>query len=218
MIKKTIMRGIISTRVVLVILIITSASVILIALSIFVWLQTRPPNTSLGDNSSSFFSIFYGNKSSPVTPPISNGVASSTEVTSVALRGGGNMTVRNFLSDPDVSNVGTSTTDTTGYYIVSQPYPPEVVPDSDGSGSYYHLSYFPQDKSFLITILKEPVGDVRREAIADLSARIGVSGAELCSLVIEVGTPTWVNSFFGARSLGVPGCLGSVEISGDPKF
>lgn len=212
------MRGIISIRVALVILIITTASAILLALSIFVWFQTRSPNTSTDGNSSSFLSIFYGNQPPSVTSPVSDGAASSTTTgTSVALKDGGKIMVRDFLNDPGVLLTGTSTTDA-GYYIVAALYAEGVVPIPGGENPRYQIDYFPGDSSFSVYILQEPVGEVRQEAIADLSARIGVSGAELCSLVIEVGTPTWVNDFFGARSLGVPGCPGSVEISGDPQF
>lgn len=209
------MRGVISTQTALVILIITIAGTILAALAVFVWFQTRPPSSDASSTSSNPFSIFYGKKPVVITPIVSTTTTSAT--ISVALKDGGVTTVRDFLNDPGVLLTGTSTTDG-GYYIVAASYPEGIVPIPGGEDPKYQIDYFPGNSSFSIYILQEPVGDVRREAIADLSARIGVSGSELCSLVIEVGTPVWVNEYFGARSLGVPGCSGSVEISGDPKF
>ncbi len=216
MIKKFTMRGMISTRTILVILIIIATIVIIGGVSFFLVSQDQPQNQDSSPSSQNPFFNFFNPKPSQ-NPSQNNGAIppGSTGNIDVALTAGGTLSVRNFLGDPGVSNLGTSTADTVGYYLLSKPYPTGVAPDSNGSGSYYDIEYFPMDKSFLITLYREPLGEVRRAAAEDLGNRLGISGKALCSLVVEVGTPVWVNDTLGARSLGLPGCPGAQPFEGD---
>lgn len=215
MIKRSTMRGIISRQTTLVILIVLAAVAVIAGVSSFLWFQTRPDAKSdvVYFDTSSF--TFSHTKPVLQTPSANtNGNPPAGDFMTVAGKGGEVVTVRNFLNDSGVTLTGTSTSDG-GYYLVAQPYPEGVTPVIGGEDASYEILYFPLDSSFLISILHEPIGEVRREAALDLAERLGLSSTELCAVVVQVGTPVWVNDFYGARSLGLPGCPGSIQMSGD---
>jgi len=182
-------------------------------ISFFVWLQSKPDGQgAILDFNNSFFAFPGNNTPQNVSPGTGTGPNTEGSMT-VAGRDGTSITVRNFLNDPGVMLTGTSTSDG-GYYIVAEPYPEGVTPIVGGEDAEYEILYLPADSSFLIALLREPIGEVRRKAADDLKQRLGLSDSELCKIVVEVGTPTWVNEFFGARSLGLPGCPGAVPMGG----
>lgn len=85
----------------------------------------------------------------------------------------------------------------------------EDMPQLDKS---YNISYFGNDESFNISLLEEPLGEVRRQAEQELAMRLGVAVEDLCRLKVRVGTALVTNQFVSGRDLGVSVCPGSVQI------
>ncbi len=93
-------------------------------------------------------------------------------------------------------------------------YPPTGNTDTPGSIDYQIL-YFVPDKSFLVSLMKEPLGDVRRRATVDLVNRLGITKAQVCTLVAEVMALPNVNEYYQSISLGFPNCPGATKFQGD---
>ncbi|TAJ15894.1 hypothetical protein EPO56_00530 [Patescibacteria group bacterium] len=170
--------------------------------------QNSNPNIS---NLFPFLRVQNNNTSTPVN------TATSTNQVPIALKGGGTLSVRNFLNDPDVRLTGTSTSHA-GYYILSSPYPEGVAIIPGDEDPRYKISYFPFDNGFQIAILREPINEVRREAVVDLRDRLGLSNKELCDVAIDVVIPWWVNEQYSTPLPGIPGCKDSAFLPGDENF
>lgn len=118
------------------------------------------------------------------------------------------MSVRDFLHDPGVRRMGSG--DQYDYYaLVGNPQSEE---NADGP---YRIIYTPLDRSFGIFLSRKPLSETRKKAAADLARRLGLSSKQICLLAVEVGTSDTVDTSFGSRSLGLPGCPGAVKLPGD---
>ncbi|TAK59016.1 hypothetical protein EPO14_01710 [Patescibacteria group bacterium] len=81
--------------------------------------------------------------------------------------------------------------------------------------SAYEILYSPEGTFFIVVILKEPIGEVRRSATKNLIEKLGISNADICTLVADVNVPYFVNEFYSAKNLGFPGCPGAEKFEGD---
>lgn len=125
---------------------------------------------------------------------------------------GGTMPARDFRSGPGVEEWSNNEGSRISYSYVSSPY-------SRAESPSYALTYFPNDESFFVHVLGEPVGPTRRRAASDLAGRLGITLKDLCRLVAKVNAPEYENYATGrGRSIGFPGCPGSVRFPGDPQF
>ncbi len=121
----------------------------------------------------------------------------------------GTLLVRDFMSDDGVW------TSADGTYVVI-----EGTESATGTtdGVPYEIVYFPEDKGLLVSILAEPIGEVRRDATYALLTKLGIDLPELCTLVAQVTVPRGINDFYLGMNLGFPGCPGATEFPGDPVF
>lgn len=117
----------------------------------------------------------------------------------------GTISVKDFTVGPGISK-------TTGTFYVTYPATGDIT--TPGSIEY-QIFYFTDDRSFLVAILKEPIGVIRRRASADLANRLGISRTLLCNLVSNVTVAPGTNDEYDGLSLGFPNCPGARRFIGD---
>ncbi len=168
-------------------------------------LISTPKQANISSNPfASFFPSQTGVNTGGTKTPTPSAGNSSTKLLEVRTAGGSVM-VKDFTKSSDVAS-------STDNFSVS--YPKGTEPGT--LEAEYQIYFFPFDKSILVSILKEPIGEIRRKAADDLAARLGVSAKDLCKLVAEVDIPRGVNDFYTGMSLGFPGCPGATKFEGDP--
>ena len=90
----------------------------------------------------------------------------------------------------------------------------QVAGDADGD---FLITYIPADQfgsqaQFLISLLQEPLGEVRRRAESALKVRLGISEQELCGLDAQVWTGSDVNETYAGYDLGLSFCPGATVL------
>lgn len=165
-------------------------------------------------SSSDYFSNllpFSNSKEGNATLPSSQGTQTDIKTTgTIPVRTlGGMMETRDFTKDTDV----TITTEGDAFLLA---FPKEF--EFSDTGLQYEISYIPEEQRIYLSILKEPIGDIRRTASNDLTQRLNISSKELCVLDVLVVAPRWVNDYYADKNLGFPGCPGAVKFQGDPTF
>jgi len=73
----------------------------------------------------------------------------------------------------------------------------------------YSISYISEDTSFTVSILSEPLGEIRLRAEKDLLVRLGISENDACRLRYEVLVPYSVNPLYAGKNLGFSFCPGA---------
>jgi hypothetical protein len=173
-------------------------------LSLFLFFPQKNQEIS---SPSSFFGLpLFGTIAAP--PSASQNPSTVPIVSADTLEVGastGTMLVKNFTKVPDILP------SFEGNVYIS--YPADINNEVE-----YEINYFSSDRSFLIVLAKEPIGETRRRAVEDLKNRLAVSDKDLCALAAEVRTPPWINDFYAAVNLGFPGCPGAVKFDGDPTL
>ncbi len=76
----------------------------------------------------------------------------------------------------------------------------------------YQIIYYAPDNSYTLSLLKPPLGATRKLAEKDLSVRLGVSEAELCSRKIRVTVPNDVDTRYSGKDLLMSSCPGAVAL------
>lgn len=76
----------------------------------------------------------------------------------------------------------------------------------------YNLTYFVEDSFFQVSLLAEPLSEVRTEAEMELRSRLNVTQEELCQLRTSVKTDIYTNEFYAGRELGFSFCPGAVQL------
>ncbi|MES2135200.1 MAG: hypothetical protein V4449_03110 [Patescibacteria group bacterium] len=191
------------------ILIVAVAGLVLIlglgALSIYLFISSNTGTLSTNTSREDLFPFSNGGPISPTaTTNVHGGISSSSlEVATVA----GSLFVLDFTKGTDIAT-------STDYFYTGYPR----GSDTTTQDAEYQIFFFPNDKSFLVSILKEPIGEIRRKASDDLMSRLGISNKELCTLIAEVIIPKGVNDYYGGVSLGFPGCPGAVKFEGDTNL
>lgn len=127
---------------------------------------------------------------------------SGTATTATTSGTGNSSSNRNFLQDadtvPDPVNKGY-------YYLGNYTYGGQKsVP--------YEIEYIDSTNYFNVTLLQEPLGQVRKDAGADLMRRLGITQSQMCDLNYTVSTPDFVNSYYSGVSLGFDFCPGAVKL------
>lgn len=110
----------------------------------------------------------------------------------------GLITVRNFIMDEDVQELGGG-----AYFLGSL---------NESGEEPFTMSYFAPDQSFAIALLKQPLMDTRVAAEKALQERLGVTEQEMCELSIRVGVPYVIIPTIANVDLGVSYCEGSIEL------
>ncbi|MES2135032.1 MAG: hypothetical protein V4449_02230 [Patescibacteria group bacterium] len=144
-----------------------------------------------------------GNTSFPSNATGQSAISNKFEIATTE----GGLLVSDFTKAPGVAS-------TTGASFSLSWFPGSTSATSSDNASY-EIYYYPEDTFFIVVILKEPIGEVRRQATDDLKEKLGVSDKELCTLVADVNVPYFVNEFYAGKNIGFPGCTGAVKFQGD---
>ncbi len=80
----------------------------------------------------------------------------------------------------------------------------------DGPG--FSIRYSPNSSTFNISILREPIGEKRREAEGVLRNLLGIADSDMCRLNMSVYVFGEVSDTYAGRNLGLSFCPGSVPL------
>ena len=146
--------------------------------------------------------LFKGTGVSTSTDPFGSAQATSTQ----GSNNGPSLPVR--LSDGSTVSVPDFTkTDQPAWASKDAGY--QVAGNED---SAYQVLYFEDGSGFLISLLKEPLGQSRLDAESALRAKLGLSNAQLCKLSSQVATSISVNETYAGRELGLSFCPGAIKL------
>lgn len=107
--------------------------------------------------------------------------------------------VRNFKDDVDVTNW----------------YDPQVFLIADGKNQdsdLFQIFYYDADTSIGVSLLSQPLGDIRLVAEKQLKERLGLSENEICKMKINVSTPSFVSEQYSGQNLGLSFCPDAVTL------
>ncbi|MEK7063757.1 MAG: hypothetical protein AAB955_03665 [Patescibacteria group bacterium] len=199
------------------------AAVLLIALlfgGAYFWLTDQTPEVQSTSDRPQF-------DAGPIVPfgpstASQGGGAVSSKTFVVASAKGGTMEVRNMYEDPDTLMITSPRATSSVYYSLGSAPLTEI----DGMGTTtpgtlsalergFEILYFPEEGSFSIALLKEPIAETRRSMVIDLEQRLGISGSDLCDLVAEVLVAPAASQFYAYKNVGFPGCPGATRLPGD---
>jgi len=148
----------------------------------------------------------------PALFPSAGGVSQirpSDMVLLVASKAGGDIAVRDFISDDTTFN-DPSNPDV--YFIARSSI--ECYPDCGpgASQSAFNISYFKPTRSFTIAILEEPIGQSRIDAENYLMNVLGITSTQMCELDQYTSTDTQTNPAFAGIPLGFSFCPGAIKL------
>lgn len=159
---------------------------------------------------------FFGMKKPPAAPPVGaefpqGGGGGSLVTVPVVTQQGGTMTARDFIHNgttvEDPANPGS-------YYLAGE----TGYCDSQGvcahgaSSKEFSIVYYPEDSSFVVALLAEPLGQARKGAEQFLMNTTGLSSTELCALKYYVGTDSYRSAQFSGTNLGFSFCPGATKL------
>ena len=149
--------------------------------------------------------------------PVAGSVPVDTTVTqtqqsSMTLEGVGGQFIStvDFIADPmtvkDPSNPG--------YYYLGYHYRANegVVDATATDNPPYIIEYIAETHYFNISLLSEPIGELRQEAEQYLMTRLGITQDQMCQLDYMVSVPDRVNSYYSGKSLGFSFCQGATAL------
>jgi hypothetical protein len=167
--------------------------------------------------------VGFGSKSvtndtsgSSVTLPSSGNVPVSTSINPVqeqsliTIAGSGGSVI------PTLDFIHASTTGeypNAGYYYLGYHSPLQGILDPTATDSPpYIIEYINATQFFNISLLQEPIGEVREKAQQYLMTQLGISQDQMCRLNYSLGVPARVNSQYAGRELGFSFCLGATKL------
>lgn len=131
----------------------------------------------------------------------------------VGARDGGTIVTRDFI------NNGTTIEDPANddsYYLAGTTgycYDDGTCASAGSGADGYNVVYYAGDRSFIIGLTREPLGEVRRNAERYLTETLGLTQVEMCALTYYVGTTAYVSSMYGSMgNLGFSFCPGAVPL------
>jgi hypothetical protein len=139
------------------------------------------------------------NPSTVVVPGTSQPGTQTGSAFVVASQSSGSVEVQDFTKDPDTK---TSPNIPGAYFLAGGLDPVET-------GATFSIMYVESDKSFTISLLQEPLGEVRRQAEASLLKKLNISEAAACNLLYTVLVPVRVNEYYAGKNLKFSFCPGA---------
>lgn len=115
---------------------------------------------------------------------------------------GGTITVKDFKEDPSTVPFPN---DTTHYVLAGGLSPSE-------NNTPYTILYVESDQSFTVSLLTEPLADIRHLAEQDLMDRLGINQVDACSLRYSVLVPYKVSAIYAGKNLGFSFCPGATKL------
>lgn len=158
----------------------------------------------------------FGMKQPPAPPPLGTefpqgGGGGSLVTVPVVTQQGSTITTRDFIHTSttveDPANPGS-------YYLAGETgyCDDQGVCAHGASSKEFSIVYYPEDSSFIIALLAEPLSQSRKAAEQFLMNSTGLSGTELCALKYYVGTDAYRNAQFAGINLGFSFCPGAVKL------
>lgn len=83
---------------------------------------------------------------------------------------------------------------------------------SGAKSDEYSVVYFSQDKSFIVNLIKEPIGQARLDAEQFLMTQLGLTQSQMCDLKYQVLTTSDVNDLYAGKNLGFSFCPGATKL------
>ncbi len=162
--------------------------------------------------------IFLQLRSAPSTPPMADGGGTTfptpvgepaTGKATLAGQSGTLIEVTNFLKEgvtvKDPQNVGYHNLGYHNFATITDPPATDNPP--------YTITFISTTQFFNVSIFKEPIGVIRKEAEEYLRSRLGISEEKMCDLKYTVSTPNWVNAVYAGDDLKFSFCPGSTPLS-----
>lgn len=87
------------------------------------------------------------------------------------------------------------------------------VGDTSSEEPPYYISYYERSQTFLITLMKTPLGETRRQVEEVILTELGIDEAAACQLKHDVGTPSMVSREYAGKNLRFSFCPGAVQLS-----
>lgn len=87
-----------------------------------------------------------------------------------------------------------------------------IAGNGDWDGPGYAIRYSDQTSTFNIGIMREPIGEKRREAEGVLRSLLGIADSDMCRLNMSVYVFGEVSDTYAGRNLGLSFCPGSVPL------
>ena len=156
---------------------------------------TNPPSSTAGGTSQTTSS-----GTTNIDTPATGGTQGV--VVPVSSSQGGTVSVQDFRDD---SGVVTSP-NIPGHYFIAGGLNP------NDTGASFSTFYVDSDQSFTISLLAEPIGEVRKQAEQNLLQHLGISQSDACNLRYQVLVPYRVNSFYSGKNLGFSFCSGATPL------
>lgn len=69
-----------------------------------------------------------------------------------------------------------------------------------------HISFYPKNQGFLITIIDSNIEKARQKAESDFLSSLGITKEDACKLNVDLGMPAWVNDKAAGRNYGLSFC------------
>jgi hypothetical protein len=155
--------------------------------------STTPLDTNTGQG---------GNFTTDVTQQPGTPVTQGEQGITVSTQGGGSILVKDFKNDaatkPDPNNQGQ-------YYLSGGL-------DPTAASTAYSTFFVEANQSFNITLLREPIKDVRIQAETELLQKLGITQEQACALNYYVGVPAEINEIYAGKNLGFSFCNGATSL------
>lgn len=123
----------------------------------------------------------------------------------LATQSGTTITTKNFLNDPET----TADTSNPGSYYIGNSIDPT---NPDTSAAPYVITYIGGTNFFSVSLLKEPINEVRRQAEQYLMQRLGISERQMCQLRYTMTVPVRVSQIYAGENLGFSFCPGASQL------
>lgn len=146
----------------------------------------------------------------PTNFPIASSTSDGLPSIPLMLRNGSTISVNDFTKS---SLTVTDNQDPTILYLNGDPGLCQAgVSCPEGAGRGFDISFDSEASLFTVTLLKEPLGELRREAEQQLKGILGITETQMCALNYSVGTLGFVSETYGGRELGFSFCPGAVPL------
>ena len=99
-----------------------------------------------------------------------------------------------------------------GYYYLGYHYANGTSDPTASNDPPYLIEYISTTQYFNISLLHEPLGQIRQQAEQYLMAHTGLTQNQMCQIKYMVSVPSSVNQVYAGTNLGFSFCPGAVQL------
>lgn len=169
--------------------------------------NTNKYNVSVAPGSGSATDPGAGGSTEPGAGGPQTGSTPDVGRVSLEVKNGATVSARNFIKDPAV----TQDSSNKGEYYIGYTLDPSVDVSSSEVAPYV-IVYNDSTHFFTISLLREPISSVRKDAEQYLMKTLGINTAGMCALKYTVSVPNRVNSIYAGTNLGFSFCHGATVL------